>query len=322
MRRVLPGVNIQTALQLVDELWSDVLGAGATRSHVVGAGAAATSTSSHAAVAPPPASAATPGGLSTTSKSISTSCKTGTAELDARCEAAITQSRVMLFMKGSKAQPFCGFSKKAVALLNDLIGAESYATFDILKDEEIRQGLKQYSDWPTYPQLYVDGELQGGLDVMREMAEDGSLLERLSQAPEPEDEESKERERRLRPLVNAFPAMLFMKGSPEQPKCGFSRKAVALLDKLLSSTSPEDEEGSSTRRREREYGTFDILSDEWVRQNLKEWASWPTYPQLWVAGELVGGLDIMQEAVADNSLAELLAENGLPSSRMLKATST
>ena len=79
----------------------------------------------------------------------------------------------MLFLKGVPSAPRCGFSRQIVEML-DSIDA-SYGAFDILQDEEVRQGLKEYSDWPTYPQLYVDGELVGGLDIVKEMVEDGEL---------------------------------------------------------------------------------------------------------------------------------------------------
>lgn len=71
--------------------------------------------------------------------------------------------------------PRCGFSRKAVALLRE--HKIKFDSFDILSDNEVRQGLKKFSNWPTYPQLYVDGKLVGGLDILKEMAEDGELEE-------------------------------------------------------------------------------------------------------------------------------------------------
>ncbi|KAL1955887.1 hypothetical protein VTO42DRAFT_7960 [Malbranchea cinnamomea] len=88
---------------------------------------------------------------------------------------------------------------------------------------------------------------------------------------------------RLAELVKAAPVMLFMKGTPSAPQCGFSRQMVSIL-----------------REHGVKYGFFNILADEDVRQGLKEFADWPTYPQLWVKGELVGGLDIVKEEVAAN----------------------
>jgi Grx4 family monothiol glutaredoxin len=80
---------------------------------------------------------------------------------------------VVLFMKGDRDEPRCGFSRKVVEALNDT-GVE-YSTFDILQDEEVRQGLKTFSNWPTYPQLYAGGELLGGCDIVLEMAAGGEL---------------------------------------------------------------------------------------------------------------------------------------------------
>lgn len=87
-------------------------------------------------------------------------------------------------------------------------------------------------------------------------------------------------QKRLEGLVKAAPVMLFMKGTPSSPQCGFSRQLVALL-----------------RENSVRYGFFNILADDEVRQGLKEFADWPTFPQLWVDGELVGGLDIVSLAV-------------------------
>ncbi|KAI1375667.1 glutaredoxin [Hypoxylon crocopeplum] len=90
--------------------------------------------------------------------------------------------------------------------------------------------------------------------------------------------EEQELRTKLEGLVSAAPVMLFMKGTPSAPQCGFSRQMVAIL-----------------RERSVKYGFFNILADDDVRQGLKKFADWPTYPQLWVAGELVGGLDIVKE---------------------------
>ena len=83
----------------------------------------------------------------------------------------------MLFMKGTPDEPRCGFSRQAVALLNE--EKIQFDTFDILGDEEVRQGLKTFSNWPTYPQLYGDGKLIGGLDIMKELKEEGELASSL-----------------------------------------------------------------------------------------------------------------------------------------------
>lgn len=98
-----------------------------------------------------------------------------TGELKERIEAVINASDVVLFMKGNAEFPQCGFSANTVAILKHL--GKSFHTFDILQDMDIRQGLKEYSNWPTYPQLYFKGKLVGGNDIITEMFEAGELQE-------------------------------------------------------------------------------------------------------------------------------------------------
>ncbi len=96
-------------------------------------------------------------------------------ELKDRITALLGSSDVILFMKGNPLAPQCGFSANTVGILNQL--GKEFKTFDILRDPEIRQGLKEYSNWPTYPQLYVKGKLVGGNDIITEMFESGDLQE-------------------------------------------------------------------------------------------------------------------------------------------------
>ena len=91
----------------------------------------------------------------------------------ARIDEIVKANPVTLFMKGTALFPQCGFSSRAIAIL-DRLGAD-YHTVDVLQDQEIRQGIKAYSDWPTIPQLYVHGEFVGGSDIMMEMYEAGEL---------------------------------------------------------------------------------------------------------------------------------------------------
>ncbi len=90
-----------------------------------------------------------------------------------RLDALVSANEIVLFMKGTPLFPQCGFSSRAIAIL-DRLGAQ-YETVDVLADQEVRQGIKQYSDWPTIPQLYVKGEFVGGSDIMMEMFESGEL---------------------------------------------------------------------------------------------------------------------------------------------------
>ena len=90
-----------------------------------------------------------------------------------RIAEIVGKNDVVLFMKGSALFPQCGFSSRAVAILDHL--GVPFETVDVLQDQEIRQGIKDYSDWPTVPQLYVKGEFVGGSDIMMEMFESGEL---------------------------------------------------------------------------------------------------------------------------------------------------
>lgn len=86
---------------------------------------------------------------------------------------------VILYMKGSKAMPLCGFSGRVVEILKDL--NVEFETRDVLKNEELRQAIKEYSDWPTLPQLYINGEFIGGCDIVSELYENGELEKLLGQ---------------------------------------------------------------------------------------------------------------------------------------------
>jgi monothiol glutaredoxin len=94
-------------------------------------------------------------------------------DVKARIETLVRSAEVVLFIKGTRAQPRCGFSATVVDILDDYL--DDYVTVDVLSDESIRQGIKDYSDWPTIPQLFVEGELVGGSDIVREMKQSGEL---------------------------------------------------------------------------------------------------------------------------------------------------
>ncbi|KAM8826389.1 glutaredoxin 3 [Synchiropus picturatus] len=208
-----------------------------------------------------------------------TSMQSGPADLNQRLKKLINAAPCMLFMKGSAQEPRCGFSRQIVGILKE--NSVQFSSFDILSDEEVRQGLKTFSNWPTYPQLYVNGELVGGLDIVKELAESGELQNTCPKAVT--------LEHRLKSLINRSPVMLFMKGNKEAAKCGFSRQILEILNSAGV-----------------DYDTFDILQDEEVRQSLKTYSNWPTYPQLYVKGELIGGLDIVKELKESGDLASVM----------------
>ncbi|MGL5082414.1 MAG: Grx4 family monothiol glutaredoxin [Microcoleaceae cyanobacterium] len=103
-----------------------------------------------------------------------------TPETKQKIDDLVAQSKVFVFMKGNKLMPMCGFSNNVVQILNSL--GIPFETFDILEDEAVRQGVKEYSSWPTIPQVYVNGEFVGGSDVLIEMYQKGELQQMLEVA--------------------------------------------------------------------------------------------------------------------------------------------
>ena len=103
------------------------------------------------------------------------------SDVHQRIEDLVKNHRVVLFMKGTAQFPLCGFSGRAIQILK-ACGVSDLTTVNVLEDDEIRQGIKSYSDWPTIPQLYVNGEFVGGSDIMTEMYQAGELHQTLGVA--------------------------------------------------------------------------------------------------------------------------------------------
>jgi monothiol glutaredoxin len=101
------------------------------------------------------------------------------SDINDRIKEQVTQNRVVLYMKGSPQFPQCGFSATVAEVLKRC-GVTDYASFNVLQDDALRQGIKDYSNWPTIPQLYVDGEFVGGCDIIREMYQSGELQQVLA----------------------------------------------------------------------------------------------------------------------------------------------
>ena len=105
-------------------------------------------------------------------------CYNGEMDAKAKIEEQVGNAAVALYMKGTPRFPQCGFSSLAVEILRRC-GVSDFTAIDVLADPEIRQAVKEYSDWPTIPQLYIRGEFIGGADIMREMFESGELAEKI-----------------------------------------------------------------------------------------------------------------------------------------------
>ncbi|KAG0041707.1 Glutaredoxin 3 [Gryganskiella cystojenkinii] len=206
-------------------------------------------------------------------------------EMNARLKELTSSSSVMAFIKGTPTAPRCQFSRQLLEILT----AQNirFSSFNILADDEVRQAMKTFSDWPTFPQVYVKGEFVGGLDVVKELVATGEF-----QALVPAEKDLKTR---MDELINKAPVMIFIKGSPETPRCGFSKKLVALLA----------DQGVT-------YDSFDILEDDDIRQGLKTHVDWPTFPMVFFKGELLGGLDIVTEMVENGEFLQVVAEAKSP----------
>lgn len=233
------------------------------------------------------------------SSSITTSSNNNqhTPDIKARLNQLVNSSPVMLFMKGTPVEPKCGFSRQIVEILKS--NQIPFSFFNILTDNLVREELKVFSEWPTYPQLYVNGEFVGGLDIVKELlasSVDGKTFMQslgldltkytqnatgvISKMPDTVFDmtntttgqsgavtNNNSINDKLKKLVNQDTVMLFMKGSPEAAKCGFSRQIVEILTNEAV-----------------KFSTFDILTDEEVRSGLKVYSDWPTYPQLYCKG--------------------------------------
>jgi len=153
---------------------------------------------------------------------------------------------------------------------------------------KVRQAIERHANVPAgsavsqSSQAKINGDSGNNGIKQQSVATNGSTAVSQSSAEQPTISKE-ELHQRLSSLVKAAPVMLFMKGTPSAPQCGFSRQLVGIL-----------------REKSVKYGFFNILADDEVRQGLKEFADWPTFPQLWVDGELIGGFDIVKEEITND----------------------
>ncbi|MBE9006055.1 Grx4 family monothiol glutaredoxin [Fortiea sp. LEGE XX443] len=103
-----------------------------------------------------------------------------TPELETKIDNLLKENKILVFMKGTKLMPQCGFSNNVVQILNTL--GVPFETINILDDQEIRQGIKEYSNWPTIPQVYIDGQFVGGSDILIELYQKGELQQMVEVA--------------------------------------------------------------------------------------------------------------------------------------------
>lgn len=200
----------------------------------------------------------------------------------------------MVFMKGNPTNPRCKFSK---ALVRFLMGKNivRFGYFDVLQDQIVREALKVYSNWVTYPQVYIKGELVGGLDVVQELDAQGELLPKV-----PAECLGKGLFPRVKAIIDSKPVMLFMQGTPDAPQTEDDRQAVQLLRELGV-----------------EFGWFDVSAAdaEEIRLGHQQYALSKGYPQLWAHGQHVGNLDAMLAKHRDGALVQLVGLTPAPANQ-------
>lgn len=184
------------------------------------------------------------------------------------------------------------FDVNAVPFFVVMKGSEVLSRISGANPAQLQATLQRYSTPPSAtvipPPLSSTARPQPSVDSQA----NGTAI--ISDQVESTTDSSDDLPGRLKMLVAAAPVMLFMKGTPSAPQCGFSRTLVGLL-----------------REESIKYGFFNILADERVRQGLKEFSDWPTFPQLYVGGEFVGGLDVVKEMIENGEMKEVLEESGI-----------
>lgn len=224
-------------------------------------------------------------------------------DLSTRVKQLIDSHPIFLFMKGSPEQPKCMFSKRVVEILQEK--GIAFGSFDVLTDDEIREAVKLYANWPAYPQLYCNGSLIGGSDIVVALHENGELSNLFREHGFDGGDSSigvadsitglsDKLMSHLKDLVNAKPVMVFLE-SKNDPSKGYSGNSII---EILQ------EEGAPCE-------TFDVLLNEEVKEGLKVLSNWSAYPQLYMNGEFIGGSDIVSEMHKSGELKRLLSEKGI-----------
>lgn len=214
---------------------------------------------------------------------------------DGACEMYARKGEVTVVMKGNAERPRCAFSKQMVEVLRK--AGVVFESVDVLEEGFLREEMKRWAGWRTYPMLFARGKFVGGVEVVRELAEEKRLTEALEGAVvemgrtgrtwggEVVVDDGERVRRRMEVLTKGAQVMVFMKGVKEAPRCKYSKKVVALLK----------EQGV-------EFESVDVLADDEVRQGMKVFSEWPTFPQVYGGGNFVGGVDVVEELAASGDL--------------------
>jgi Grx4 family monothiol glutaredoxin len=205
--------------------------------------------------------------------------------LKARLASTINTAVFMVFIKGTPQEPKCKFSKALLRFLMDN-NITKFGYFNILEDAVTREALKVYSNWKTYPQVYINGELIGGLDIVKEMHVDGDFMAKV-----PKECLGKGLFPRIRAIIDQQYVMLFMQGTPDSPKTDEDKQLVDLLKEYKV-----------------EFGHYDVTQAEDVKLGLQQYARCTGYPQLYAGAEHVGGAEVVTTKHKESKLGALLVK--------------
>lgn len=206
------------------------------------------------------------------------SCKSNPVS---KAKRILEQSKLVVLINGSIENPGDDTSKSLVTAMN--ASKLEYTALDVSAEPGY---LSAFAPGQPVPYVFYNGKPACALEGVSQLLESADLQKEVAARPLTVIE-------RIEALLKENNAILFMKGSPQNPQCGFSRKVVDLLQKY---------DGFS-------YNYFDIFGDNELREALKKYSNWPTYPQLYVKGKLIGGIDVLQELDEENELSEALFGN-------------
>jgi Grx4 family monothiol glutaredoxin len=187
---------------------------------------------------------------------------------------------VVVFIKGTPHDPFCKFSRSFIEILKGT--GIRYKSFDIFRDESLRNYLRLYSGWKTYPQMYINSKILGGVDILKDLVEKGEFLSRV-----PVECKKEGCITFIENYLKENPLVVFGKGSGENIKCKSSAEAYEILKKNNFN-----------------YKVFDVLKDEMLREVLKEQYGYKYYPQVFVNGKFLGGIKFLREIEKNNKILE------------------
>lgn len=195
----------------------------------------------------------------------------------------VESANVIAIIEGTVTEPRTLKTEEMLRVLNE--NGIRFGSFNIDDASDgIKQHLKERFGCSEFPFLIICQKAVGNLKEVQEISKKKEL-----QGLVPGDDLIKNIEEKLKELINTSPVMIFMKGVPDAPQCGFSSKMIAMLNKYNVN-----------------YGYFNILQDKVVRERLKDYSNWKTYPQLYVEGKLVGGIDIVNELDSAGEFSDLV----------------